>query len=379
MLLTYKFRVKDRHAKELNRQARAVNFVWNFCEETQRHALKWGKRWPTGFDLCALTSGANKELGLRSHTIQRVCRQYETSRKTNKKRSLKWRGKQSLGWVPFNTDQVKHRGGAFYFCKRRYDVWLSRELPVGAKIAAGSFSQDSRGRWYINCPVETPNVESTGIAAIGIDLGLKALAATSDGETVVTQDFYHDLEPALAVAQRAGKKGRARAIHAKIRNRRHDFLHKLSTRLVRENGAIFVGNVNSSALAKTKMAKSVLDAGWSQFRTNLAYKAIRHGIVFEEVNEAFSTQTCSQCGSIEGPKGVAGLGIREWTCSCGAQHLRDVNAARNILARGHARLAGGISAARGVMTALWCVEMPIPRNGSCQEGRTSAYLAQISP
>jgi IS605 OrfB family transposase len=345
MLITYKFRVKDKHAAELNRQARAVNVVWNFCNETQNHALKWGKKWPSGYDLCGLTAGAAPMLDLHAHTVQRVCTEYEKSRRTHKKRSLKWRGRKSLGWVPFNTGHVSFKDGAFMFRKQRYDVWLSRELPNGARIGAGSFNQDAKGNWYINCPVEVPGVKSSGTASVGIDLGLKSFAVMSDGETIDAQRFYRDLEPALAVAQRANNKKRVKAIHAKIANRRKDHLHKISTRLVRENGAIFVGNVNASGLAKTKMAKSVLDAGWSSFRAMLEYKSHQAQVLFAEVNEAWSTQTCHECGSIAGPKGQTGLNEREWDCpDCGAHHLRDVNAAINIRERGHALLAGGILA-----------------------------------
>ena len=101
----------------------------------------------------------------------------------------------------------------------------------------------------------------------------------------------------------------------------------------------------SAKLVKTKMAKSTLDAGWSTLKTMLEYKSHQAGIVFEVVNESYTTQTCSCCGSIpaSSPKGRAGLRIREWTCSdCGAEHDRDVNAAKNILAAGHRRLAEGI-------------------------------------
>jgi IS605 OrfB family transposase len=171
--------------------------------------------------------------------------------------------------------------------------------------------------------------------------GAEGFAATSSGEKVKAERFYRDQEAALAIAQRARKKARARAIHAKIAHRRKDFLHKLSTRLVAENGAIFVGNVNSAGLARTRMAKSVFDAGWSTFRTMLQYKCDDAGVWFDEVDEAYSTQTCSACDARSGPRGLEGLGIREWSCSCGAVHDRDVNAARIILARGLARLAGG--------------------------------------
>ena len=124
---------------------------------------------------------------------------------------------------------------------------------------------------------------------------------------------------------------------------RKDFLHKLSTRLVKAYGAISVGNVNASALAKARMAKSVLDAGWSTFRTMLQYKCADAGVWFDEVDEAFSTQTCSVCNNRAGPKGRKDLGMRGWQCTvCGAIHDRDVNAAHNILAAGHRRLAEGI-------------------------------------
>jgi IS605 OrfB family transposase len=172
-------------------------------------------------------------------------------------------------------------------------------------------------------------------------LGLKECATTSTGDKLEGR-WYRALEPKLATAQRARNKKRVRAIHAKIKNQRKDAMRKLSTALVKANATIFVGDVASSKLVKTKMAKSTLDAGWSMLKTMLEYKSHQAGVVFEVVNEAYSTQTCSCCGSIpaSSPKGRAGLGIREWTCSeCGAVNDRDVNAARNILARGLARLA----------------------------------------
>jgi transposase len=136
---------------------------------------------------------------------------------------------------------------------------------------------------------------------VGIDLGLKDLVATSAGEKMSAPQFYRGLEAKLAIAQRAGKKDRVRAIHAKVANRRKDSLHQWSTRLVRGYNILFVGNVSASALAKTPQAKSVLDAGWSAFRTMLRYKCAFAGATFAEVNEAFSTQTCSACSSRSGP------------------------------------------------------------------------------
>jgi IS605 OrfB family transposase len=184
-----------------------------------------------------------------------------------------------------------------------------------------------------------------GQDSIGIDLGLKDTATCSDGTKLEAGRFYRDLESKLAAAQRAGKKGRVKNIHAKIANRRKDALHKFSRSLVNRSGEIYVGNVKSSSLAKTKMAKSVLDTGWAMLKTMLDYKCAHAGIVFKEVNESYTTQTCSCCGciSVSSPKGRSGLRIREWTCSeCGVTHDRDINAARNILAVGHGRLAVGI-------------------------------------
>ena len=106
---------------------------------------------------------------------------------------------------------------------------------------------------------------------------------------------------------------------------------------------IHKGSMNK--LVKTKMAKSVLDAGWGQLRAMLEYKSRWAGVVYMEINENYTTQTCSCCGAItaNSPKGRAGLRIREWTCTgCGALHDRDINAAKNILALGHERLAVGI-------------------------------------
>jgi putative transposase len=217
------------------------------------------------------------------------------------------------------------------------------------ELRSGSFSQDARGRWYLNVQVKLPELVGPMLpystAAVGIDLGLKECATTSDGMRLEGR-WLRANEQALASAQRAGKKRRARAIHAKVKNQRKDALHKFSSALVKRNAAIFVGDVSSKKLVKTKMAKSTLDAGWSMFKTMLEYKSHRAGIVFEEVNESYTTQTCLCCGAkpLSSPKGRAGLGTRHWTCSdCGAAHDRDVNAARNIAARGLARLAEGTS------------------------------------
>jgi hypothetical protein len=319
--------------RELARQARAVNLVWNFCGETQERARCYNKRWPTGYDLIGLTHGVSRDLGLHSDTVQAVCKQFAKSRDACKRRP-RWRGRKSLGWIPFQASRAIHvNGDTVVFLKRRYRFWNSRELE--GRICCGCFAQDARGQWYINLDLEVPEKRDCGPGEIGIDLGLKTLAALSTGEKIANPHHFARYIEKLAVAQRAGRKKQARAIHARIANCRRHFHHVASARLVRANRRISVGNVGSSGLAKTSMAKAVLDAGWSQLRSQLRYKAIRHGAEYVEVDERFTTQVCSGCGAVSGPQGIAGLEVRDWCCvGCGVVHDRDVNSAINILISG---------------------------------------------
>lgn len=257
MQITYKLRLRDTHATELNRQAWAVNYVWNYLNQTQRKAARECRRWLSGFDLSGLTAGTSEELGLHSHTIQRVCRAYAAARRIHKKPWLRWRGRRALGWVPFNTGHVTFDGEAFTFRGVRYVTMHLREIPDGAVLAAGSFNADARGRWYLNVPVDVPEATSASISAVGIDLGLTVFAALSTGETIPAPRLYRASEAALAIAQRARKTKRTKQIHAKVANRRKDFLHKQSLAIVQAHGRVFVGNVSASKLAKTPMAKSV--------------------------------------------------------------------------------------------------------------------------
>lgn len=350
-LKTLQLRIKDKHSKVLVAMAREVNQVWNHINAISAKAARPFHGRPqflSGYDLQKLTAGFSKCEGVTvgSGTVQLVCAEYATRRKQFKKQRLNWRvsnpksSKYSLGWIPFKGGHAKYKAGQIEFAGKKFSLWDSYGLSK-YELRAGSFSQDTRGRWYLNVAVEVEAKPSTGTASVGIDLGLKECATTSTGDKLEGR-WYRANEKALGVAQRARKKQRVKAIHAKTKNQRKDALHKFSTALVQKNAAIFVGNVSSVKLVKTTMAKSTLDAGWSMLKTILEYKSHQAGIVFEEVNESYSTQTCSQCASIEGPKGLSGLGIRQWTCGCGAVHDRDVNAARNIAARGHARLAGGI-------------------------------------
>ena len=348
---TLRLRIKDKHANVLCQMAREVNQTWNYCNETSHRAISERQQWLSGYDLQKLTAGFSKCDGVTvgSGTVQLVCVEYDTRRKQFKKRRLNWRvsnpkpPKYSLGWIPFKGGHAKYKAGQIEFAGKKFSLWDSYGLGQ-YELRGGSFSQDARGRWYFNVAVEVEVLPGQGTSAVGIDLGLKECATTSDGDKLQGR-WFRELEPQLAAAQRARKKKRVKAIHAKIANRRKDAIHKFTTQLVKNNAAIFVGDVASAKLVKTKMAKSALDAGWAMLKTMLEYKSHQAGIVFEAVNENYTTQTCSCCGSIpaSSPKGRAGLGIREWVCSeCGTAHDRDINAAKNILAAGLRRLAEGI-------------------------------------
>jgi putative transposase len=349
MNLVYRYRVKS-NLGLLNQQARAVNFVWNYCNDRQKDALRFGRKWLSGFDLNNLTAGSSGELGLLATTVNQICQQYAKSRSQKNRPSLQYRGKKTLGWVPVKGCDFYRKKGVFRFGRKSFRVFDNQPLPVGKIKDGTNFSQDARGNWFLNIVVEVDEAAQRQPArGVGIDLGIKDFATLTTGEKIGSQNIYRKAEKALATAQRANKTKRVKAIHAKIANSRRDFHHKLSTRIVREFDYIAVGNINAAGLAKTNMAKSVYDAGWSSFRTQLAYKAIRHGAWFEEVNESFTSQVCSNCGALpeSRPRGIADLGIRHWVCSdCGASHDRDVNAALNILARhGHVPPVEGARAA----------------------------------
>ena len=353
-----RLRIKDKHARVLSEMARAVNFVWNYCNDLSLQVLRREGRFIGAHELQRYLNGASREgLCVGSTVFQQIAEEYVTKRRQHHKAKLRWRvssgARCSLGWIPFKARAVHYRSGQIVFQGRSFSLWDSYGLSAYA-LRAGCFSEDARGRWYLNVTVSADYSGGPTAArydagrALGIDLGLKTLAAFSDDSigNIEAPRFYRQLEPTLRRAQCARKAARVRAIHAKIANCRKDFLHKLSSRLVRAGySAIFVGNVDASSLARAGYGKSVLDAGWSALRNMLRYKCDIAGVWFEEIDEGFSTQTCSVCNSRTGPQGREGLGMREWTCRCcGAPHERDRNSARNILAAGRRRLAEGIFA-----------------------------------
>jgi putative transposase len=206
--------------------------------------------------------------------------------------------------------------------------------------------KDAAGRYFASFVVETGDdpLPETG-REVGIDLGLTHFAVLSDGRKVANPRFLRRAERKLRKAHKAlsrkergsSNRNKARAkvarVHARVADTRRDWLHKQSTAIIRENQAVYVEDLCVAGLGRTRLAKSVHDAGWSAFTAMLEYKARRHGRTFGRIGRWESTsQVCSSCGVNGGPKP---LSVRRWTCpACGAVHDRDVNAARNVLALG---------------------------------------------
>jgi putative transposase len=223
-------------------------------------------------------------------------------------------------------------------------VEWSRALP--SVPSSVTVIRDPDGRYYASFVVERA---ATPLPVcdreVGLDLGLASLVVTSDGERVASPRFYRVAQRRLRRAQRVlsrrqkGSANRARArhrvavVHRKVRDARLDHAHKTALRLVRDNQAVYAEDLCVSGLARTRLAKSVSDAGWSQLLLCIEEKAAQYGRTFAKVGRFEPTsQVCSACGVKDGPKP---LGIRRWVCAaCGTVHDRDVNAARNILALG---------------------------------------------
>ncbi|MEV6279872.1 transposase [Nocardia sp. NPDC051832] len=224
-------------------------------------------------------------------------------------------------------------------------VRWSRDLP--SESSSVTVIKDASGRYFASFVVNTDNEPLPPVESeVGIDLGLTTFAVMSNGRRIESPRFLRQAERRLKKAQRAlsrkekGSKNRAKArvrvakAHARVSDTRRDWAHKHSTGIIRDNQAVFVEDLCVKGLARTRLAKSVHDAGWAMFTCMLEEKAARYGRTFAKVNRWFpSTRMCSVCGVSGGKKP---LHVREWRCMCGTVHDRDVNAAINILAAGRA-------------------------------------------
>jgi putative transposase len=239
------------------------------------------------------------------------------------------------------------------------DIKVRWSRPLPSQPSSVTVIREPDGRYYASFVVERA---ATPLPAcdreVGIDLGLTSLIVASDGELIANPRFLRAKERKLARAQRSlsrkqiGSANRVKArhrvavVHRKVRETRLDHAHKLALRLVRDNQAVYAEDLCVSGLARTRLARSVSDAGWSQLVRLIEEKAARYGRTFAKIGRFEPTsQVCSACGVKDGPKPLA---IRTWQCAqCGATHDRDINAAKNILAAGRAdRLnacGGGVS------------------------------------
>ena len=266
-------------------------------------------------------------------------------RKGRKARHPAFRRKHQRQSIRLTRNGFALHGARLYVAKvGDVEVKWSRQLP--SIPSSVTVIREPDGRYYASFVVGR---EATPLPAcdreIGIDLGLNNLAVTSDGEGIPNPRFLRAKERVLARAQRAlsrkqrGSANRAKArhrvavLHRKVREARLDHAHKTALRLVRDNQAVYAEDLCVSGLARTRLAKSVHDAGWSQLLRLTEEKAAQYGREFGRTGRFEPTsQVCSACGVKDGPKP---LRIREWTCApCGTAHDRDVNAARNVLRLG---------------------------------------------
>jgi putative transposase len=210
-----------------------------------------------------------------------------------------------------------------------------------------TISQDTTGRYFVSFLVEE-EIETLRVvnALVGVDVGLKDVAVFSTGEKVANPKYLRRSERQLAHAQRAlarkqkGSKNRGKArlkvarIHARIANQRADGLHKLTTRVIRENQVICVESLAVKNMVRNpKLAKSISDVGWSELVRQLEYKARWYGRTLVKIDRWYpSSKRCHACGQV---LDALTLDVRQWTCpACGVRHDRDINAAKNILAVG---------------------------------------------
>jgi putative transposase len=320
---------------------------WSSDTEVQRRVITQAKRTP---ERAWLTEVASVALVQACQDARRAHRNWldsvtgkRSGRRVGRPRFRTKHGRQSIRLI---RNGFAFRGATLYVAKvGQVRVRWSRDLPSAPSSV--TVIREPDGRYYASFVVERdptplPPVSRTA----GIDLGLVwfAAIAASDGtiETLANPRHLRAAERRLAHAQRRlsrkrkGSKNRAKArlrvavAHRRVRDQRADHHHKLALRLIRENQTIAVEDLAVAGLARTRLAKSVHDAGWAMFVRLLEAKAAQHGRQVVKISRWTPTsQTCSACGRRDGPKP---LGVRAWACpACGTVHDRDANAARNIL------------------------------------------------
>ncbi|MGW1758643.1 RNA-guided endonuclease InsQ/TnpB family protein [Streptomyces mirabilis] len=354
----YRFYPTDAQAAELSRTFGCVRKVYNMALAARTEA--WARQERVSYHQTSAMLTAWKkteELAylneVSSVPLQQTLRHLQTAFTHFFGRRAKYprfkSRKKSRRSAEYTTSAFRFRDGALTLAKTTEPlavVW-SRPLPEGMSPSTVTVSQDAAGRWFVSLLCDDPGVKplSANANAVGIDAGLEHLLILSTGEKITNPRHERRDRAALAQAQRRlakkekGSANRARAqlkvakIHARIADRRRDTLHKITTRLVRENQTIVIEDLTVRNMVKNrKLARAISDAAWSEFRSMLEYKAQWYGREVIAVDRWFpSSRLCSACGTLQE---AMPLNVRTWTCDCATTHDRDVNAAHNLLAAG---------------------------------------------
>jgi len=352
----------------LNRTFGCVRVVWNRTL-AWRHARYHGEQARTDFaqaNAYLTAMKASEDLGwlneASSVPLQQAIRHQQVAfsnffaRRARYPRYKSRNGRQS---AEYTRSGFRYRDGRLFLAKMSTPLafaWSWPDVdPASIDPTTVTVSRDPCGRWYISLAVDVADPEllpATG-AVVGVDLGIKDFAVTSDGETIPNPRRLARRERNLAryqrrlarcqkgSANRAKAKAKAARAHRKVRASRQDFLHRASTRLVREHDVIVIEDLNVAGMVRNRpLAKAISDCGWGTFRRMIEYKAARAGRHLIVIDRWYpSSKTCSACGHL---LAALRLSTRTWQCpSCGTRHDRDINAAKNILAAGLAVSACG--------------------------------------
>ncbi|NGO43884.1 RNA-guided endonuclease InsQ/TnpB family protein [Streptomyces ureilyticus] len=361
----YRFHPTDEQAAELSRTFGCVRLVYNKVLEERTQAW-YGEQRRISYvqSSAALTEWKKTEelaflAEVSSVPLQQALRHLQTAfgnffAKRAKYPRYKSR-KKSRASAEYTRSAFKWRDGQLTLAKmgQPLDIRWSRPLPEGAEPTTVTVSRDAAGRWFVSLLCEdtiAPAPATTN--AVGVDAGVTSLVTLSTGEKITNPRHERGDRARLVKAQRElsrkakGSANREKArrkvakVHARIADRRRDFLHKLSTRLVRENQTVVIEDLTVRNLLKNgKLARAISDAAWTDLRMMLEYKCAWYGRELVVIDRWFpSSKLCGNCGTV---REELPLNVREWTCDCGTVHDRDVNAARNILAAGLAASACG--------------------------------------
>ncbi|MEU9394612.1 RNA-guided endonuclease TnpB family protein [Streptomyces sp. NPDC048324] len=361
----YRFYPTDEQAAELSRTFGCVRLVYNRAlEERTRAWYGEQRRISYAQSSAALTQWKKSEelaflAEVSSVPLQQALRHLQTAfanffAKRAKYPRYKSR-KKSRASAEYTRSAFTWRDGQLTLAKmaQPLDVRWSRPLPEGAEPTTVTVSRDAAGRWFVSLLCEDTITPAPATdTAVGLDAGITSLVTLSTGEKVANPRHERRDRARLARAQRQlsrkakGSANREKArrrvarVHARIADRRRDFLHKLSTRLVRENQTVVIENLSVRNLLKNgRLARAISDAAWTELRMMLEYKCAWYGRELVVIDRFFpSSKLCGNCGTVGGK---LPLNVREWMCECGTVHDRDVNAARNILTAGLAVSACG--------------------------------------